>query len=88
MDSLPQWTEWSDHTKMQIIASYLWWHLFTVDGKPHVVRRRKITDRKCSPVRELCEEEVCTLDGEGDSMTPAARDTLRLAWAEYTAGIK
>lgn len=86
--ALPPWVEWSDHTKMQIIASYMWWHLFNDNGKPSVIRRRKITDRKTQPVRELCEEEVCTLDGECDSMTTLARDTLRLAWAEYSAGIR
>lgn len=84
LTDLPPWTEWDDHTRMSIIAMYRHWFLFNDNGKPKVIKRRKLVDRKAVPVIESCDEEVCDLHGEGKEMTSDARAHLRIAWGEYT----
>lgn len=40
-EPLPDWEEWPITTRMSILATYRWWHLFDEGGHPKVVRRFK-----------------------------------------------
>lgn len=83
MSELSDWTEWPPSTKMAILATHYWWHLFNKEGKPYVVRRFKKKVTEGGVIRHLCEEEVCNLYSEDESMTKEARRFMQVAWVEY-----
>ncbi len=82
--NLPEWTEWDDHIKMKVIATWRWWHLFDDKGEPKVIRRFKKKQEIAGKIHHFCEEETCNLKSSDDSMTKDARDFLSVAWAEFT----
>ncbi len=82
-EHLPDWTEWPPETKMSILHTHYWWHLFKKNGQPYVVRRFKKKVTEDGKVRHLCEEEICSLFSDDDSMTKDARRAMQVAWAEY-----